>query len=93
MAACFSGGPVVILDILYPQLSSKYGNFAVLGLIRCRILLIFEQNEGRNFDKNQYTHKTCLFINEITKKYFYSMRIYTKFYMRKDPSPGRPATK
>jgi len=53
MAACFSGGPVVILDILYPQLSSKYGNFAVLGLIRCRILLIFEQNEGRNFDKNQ----------------------------------------
>ena len=53
MAACFSGGPVVILDILYPQLSSKYGNFAVLGLIRCRILLIFEQNEGRNFEKNQ----------------------------------------
>ena len=53
MTSCFSGGPVVILDILYPQLSSKYGNFAVLGLIRCRILLIFEQNEGCNFDKNQ----------------------------------------
>jgi hypothetical protein len=27
-----------------------------------------------------------LFINDITNKYLYSMRIY----MRKDPSPGRP---
>jgi hypothetical protein len=32
-----------------------------------------------------------LFINDITKKYLYSMRTYTKFYMQKDPSPGRPA--
>jgi len=65
MAACFSGGPVVILDILYPQLSSKYGNFAVLGLIRCRILLIFEQNEGRNFDKNQYSDLLILSLGAM----------------------------
>jgi len=65
MAACFSGGPVVILDILYPQLSSKYGNFAVLGLIRCRILLIFEQNEGRNFNKNQYSDLLILSLGAM----------------------------
>ena len=65
MAACFSGGPVVILDILYPQLSSKCGNFAVLGLIRCRILLIFEQNEGRNFDKNQYSDLLILSLGAM----------------------------